>query len=174
VEIGQRLFIPGGRRVLPVNVITPRRAVAETADVRDFPRGEGIFIWPLASGTLTSTFGPRGEGFHDGIDLGAPPGTPIRASRDGVVIYSDSLRGYGNVVIVEHGGGYATVYAHNRENLVRAGERVRQGQLVANLGSSGRTSGPNLHFEIRKDNLARNPIYFLPSQTATRDKDGPT
>lgn len=174
VEVGQRLFIPGGRRVLPVNVITPRRAVVGTADVRDFPRGEGIFIWPLASGTLTSTFGPRGESFHDGIDIGAPPGTPVHASRDGVVIYSDTLRGYGNVVIVEHAGGYVTVYAHNQENLVHAGDHVRQGELVARLGSSGRTSGPNLHFEIRKDNLARNPIYFLPSQTAQRAQDGPT
>jgi lipoprotein NlpD len=168
VEIGQRLFVPGGKRVLPVNLITPRNAIVDAPESRDFPRGQGIFMWPLASGTLTSTFGPRGASFHDGIDIGAPVGTPVHASRDGTVIYSDTLRGYGNVVIVEHGGGYATVYAHNQENLVRAGERIRQGQPVARLGHSGRTSGPNLHFEVRKDNVARNPIYFLPSETAAK------
>jgi murein DD-endopeptidase MepM/ murein hydrolase activator NlpD len=78
------------------------------------------------------------------------------------------------VVIISHPGGFATVYAHNDENLVRAGDRVRQGQLVARVGNSGRTSGPNLHFEIRKDNIARNPVYFLPGQTAERAKDDPT
>lgn len=174
LEIGQRLFVPGGRRVLPVNVITPEHAVSDAPPANDLPRGEGVFIWPLTSGTLTSAFGPRGRSFHDGIDIGAPPGTVVRSSRDGNVIYSDTLRGYGNVVIVQHAGGYATVYAHNEENLVDAGSKVRQGQPVAKVGRSGRTSGPNLHFEIRKDNVARNPIYFLPSQTVQRAKDSPT
>jgi murein DD-endopeptidase MepM/ murein hydrolase activator NlpD len=174
LEIGQRLFVPGGKRLLPVNVITPERAVSDAPPPNDLPRGEGVFIWPLTSGTLTSAFGPRGRSFHDGIDIGAPPGTVVRASREGNVIYSDTLRGYGNVVIVQHAGGYATVYAHNEENLVDAGSKVRQGQPVAKVGRSGRTSGPNLHFEIRKDNVARNPIYFLPSQTVQRAKDSPT
>ena len=174
LEIGQRIFVPGGKRVLPVNVITPERAVSEAPALNDLPQGTGVFIWPLASGTLTSSFGPRGRSFHDGIDIGAPPGTVVKASREGNVIYSDTLRGYGNVVIVQHAGGYATVYAHNEENLVDAGTKVRQGQPVAKVGRSGRTSGPNLHFEIRKDNVARNPIYFLPSQTAQRAKDSPT
>ncbi len=174
LEIGQRLFIPGGRRSLPVNLITPERAVSEAPTANELPQGEGVFIWPLHSGTLTSTFGPRGRSFHDGIDIGAPPGTVVRASREGAVIYSDTLRGYGNVVIVQHAGGYVTVYAHNEQNLVDAGSQVRQGQPVGRVGRSGRTSGPNLHFEIRKDNIARNPIYFLPSQTVQRAKDSPT
>lgn len=174
LEIGQRIFVPGGKRVLPVNVITPERAVNAAPTVNDFPQSAGVFIWPLASGTLTSAFGPRGRSFHDGIDIGAPPGTIVRASREGTVIYSDTLRGYGNVVIVQHVGGYATVYAHNEENLVDAGTKVRQGQPVAKVGRTGRTSGPNLHFEIRKDNVARNPIYFLPSQTVQREKDSPS
>ncbi len=174
LEIGQRIFVPGGKRTLPVNLITPERAMIEPPQASDFPQGAGVFIWPLASGALTSYFGPRGRSFHDGIDIGAPPGTVVRASRDGDVIYSDALRGYGNVVILQHLGGYATVYAHNEENLVDAGAKVRQGQPVAKVGRSGRTSGPNLHFEIRKDNVARNPIYFLPSQTVQRAKDSPT
>jgi lipoprotein NlpD len=174
LEIGQRIFVPGGKRSLPVNVITPERAINDAPPANELPQGEGIFIWPLASGTLTSTFGPRGRSFHDGIDIGAPPGTVVRSARDGAVIFSDSLRGYGNVVIVQHAGGYATVYAHNEQNLVDAGTQVRQGQALARVGRSGRTSGPNLHFEIRKDNVARNPIYFLPSQTAQRAKDRST
>ncbi len=168
VLVGKRLFIPGGRRVLPVNVITPRSAVADAPDAHDLPQGTNGFSWPIATGTLTSRFGPRGQSFHDGIDIGAAPGTPVLAARDGTVLYSDTLRGYGNVVIVEHGGGYATVYAHNEENLVHAGDHVRQGQTLARLGRTGRTSGPNLHFEVRKDNVARNPIYFLPNQVAPR------
>lgn len=174
LEIGQRIFVPGGKRTLPVSVITPETAVSDAPPTNDLPQGEGVFIWPLTSGTLTSSFGPRGRSFHDGIDIGAPPGTVVRAAREGNVIYSDTLRGYGNVVIVQHVGGYATVYAHNEENLVDAGDKVRQGQPVAKVGRSGRTSGPNLHFEIRKDNVARNPIYFLPSQTVQRAKDNPT
>ena len=174
LEVGQRIFVPGGKRTLPVNVITPERAMSDAPPPNELPQGDGVFIWPLASGTLTSTFGPRGRSFHDGIDIGAPPGTVVRAAREGAVIYSDTLRGYGNVVIVQHAGGYATVYAHNEENLVDAGTQVHKGQVLAKVGRSGRTSGPNLHFEIRKDNIARNPIYFLPNQTAQRAKDRPT
>lgn len=174
LEVGQRIFVPGGKRTLPVSVITPEHAVNDVPSPNELPQGEGVFIWPLVSGTLTSSFGPRGRSHHDGIDIGAPPGTVVRAAREGDVIYSDTLRGYGNVVIVRHAGGYVTVYAHNDQNLVDAGSKVRQGQPVAKVGRSGRTSGPNLHFEIRKDNVARNPIYFLPSQTVQRAKDSPT
>jgi murein DD-endopeptidase MepM/ murein hydrolase activator NlpD len=167
--------VPGGRRSLPVSLITPKNATsAAPEEPIDDSDGDAVFVWPIASGTISSSFGPRGESFHDGIDIAAPPGTRVTAAREGVVIYSDTLRGYGNVVIVEHGGGYATVYAHNEENLVRAGDRVRQGEPIARVGSSGRTSGPNLHFEVRKNNIARNPIYFLPSQLAQRAKDKPT
>lgn len=123
LEVGQRIFVPGGKRALPVSLITPEHAVVEAPPANDLPQGEGVFIWPLVSGTLTSTFGPRGKSFHDGIDIGAAPGTVVRAAREGDVIYSDTLRGYGNVVIVQHAGGYATVYAHNDENLVDAGQK---------------------------------------------------
>ena len=174
VAVGQRVFVPGGQRPLPVNVITPEAAVAGAPEIPPSGRGAALFIWPLASGTLTSSFGPRGQSFHDGIDIGAPAGTLVRAARDGAVVYSDTLRGYGNVVIIEHPGGYATVYAHNERNLVRAGDRVRQGDAVARVGDSGRTSGCNLHFEVRRDNVAHDPIYFLPHQTAQRAKNGPT
>jgi murein DD-endopeptidase MepM/ murein hydrolase activator NlpD len=112
---------------------------------------------------VSSEFGPRGSTHHDGIDIRSPEGTPVRASRAGRVLFSDRLRGYGNLVILEHEGGYATVYAHNRENRAAVGARVRQGDVIGEVGQTGKTSGPNLHFEIRKDNVARNPRFFLPN-----------
>lgn len=173
LEVGQRIFVPGAKRVLPVSVITPERVIAEVPV--DLPRGEGVFIWPLASGSISSPFGYRGRHYHhDGIDISAPIGATVRAARDGSVVYSDTLRGYGNVIIIEHLNGYATVYAHNSENLVQAGAQVRQGQSIGKVGNTGRTTGPNLHFEIRKDNNVVNPIYFLPRETAQRTKDKPT
>jgi murein DD-endopeptidase MepM/ murein hydrolase activator NlpD len=112
---------------------------------------------------VTSEFGPRGEAHHDGVDISTPEGTPVRAARAGHVLYSDRLRGYGNLIIVEHGDGYATVYAHNRDNHARTGDAVRQGEVIAAVGRTGTTSGPNLHFEIRRHNVARNPLYYLPA-----------
>jgi murein DD-endopeptidase MepM/ murein hydrolase activator NlpD len=173
VEIGQKVFVPGAKRLLPVNVITPERVLSEVPI--GLPRGEGVFIWPLESGNVSSPFGYRSRHYHhDGIDISAPVGSTVRAARDGSVVYSDTLRGYGNVIIIQHVSGFATVYAHNSANLVRPGERVRQGQTIARVGDTGRTTGPNLHFEIRKDNGVVNPVYFLPRETAQRAKDGPT
>jgi len=88
------------------------------------------------------------------------------------VLYSDRLRGYGNLIIIAHDEGYATVYAHNRENRRRAGDEVRQGDVIGVVGSTGKTSGPNLHFEIRKDNVARNPLFYLPPLPAGRAASG--
>ena len=129
----------------------------------EVPPGAVPFLWPVEGGRLSSAFGPREASHHDGIDISAPVGTPVRAARDGRVLYSDTLRGYGNLIILEHDGGYATVYAHNRENRADLGDVVRQGEQIASVGETGKTSGPNLHFEIRKDNVARNPIYFFPT-----------
>ncbi len=162
IRAGALLFVPEATRPLPVHVITPQRAQEDRPAARDLPTGGRPFVWPVATGVLTSRFGPRGETFHDGIDISAPAGTPVHAARTGEVLYSDKLSGYGNVIIVGHGDGYVTVYAHNSGHLVRTGERVRQGQMIARVGQTGRASGPNLHFEVRKDNVARNPLYYLP------------
>jgi lipoprotein NlpD len=165
IEVGQRLYVPGASRQLPVRIITPELARNDRPAASDVRRsGESLFVWPVAGGTLTSKFGPRGKSFHDGIDIGAPPGTAVLAARSGEVVYSDKLRGYGNVIILEHGDGYASVYAHNSTHIVRLGSRVRKGQLIARVGESGRTSGPNLHFEVRKENVARNPLFYLPER----------
>ena len=85
----------------------------------------------------------------------------MRAADLGVAIFRPGLRGYGNVVILRHDDHYVTVYGHNRVNSVREGDRVARGQIIAQVGTTGRTTGPNLHFEVRHDNLARNPLNYL-------------
>jgi septal ring factor EnvC (AmiA/AmiB activator) len=82
------------------------------------------------------------------------------------VLYSDELRGYGNLLIIDHGEGYATVYAHNQTNVATTGAVVRQGDVVAAVGETGDSSEPNLHFEVRQDNVARNPVFYLPAHRA--------
>ena len=163
IEVGQDLLIPGARRQLPVDLITPKSVSIHPPRRDEAPKGAPLFAWPIEGGTVTSSFGERGNSFHDGIDISAPVGTPVRAAQAGEVIYSDVLRGYGNVIIVRHRDGFATVYAHNARNLVQAGQQVQRGAVIASVGDSGRTNGANLHFEVRKDNVARNPLYFLPA-----------
>ncbi len=172
IEVGQVIVIPHATRELPVEVITPERARPDRPAARELPAGPMPFIWPVAGATVVSPFGPRGEGHHDGIDLSCPAGTPVRAVRAGRVLYADTLRGYGNLVILEHDAGYATVYAHNQENRVRPGDSVRQGDVIAMVGESGETAGPNLHFEVRQDNVARNPLYYLPPDPAATAAQG--
>ncbi|ETW92408.1 MAG: hypothetical protein ETSY1_43750 [Candidatus Entotheonella factor] len=118
--------------------------------------------WPLRTGRLTSRFGPRRRTCHDGIDIAAPLGTPVRAAADGRVVFSGRRRGYGNLVIIQHNQIYRTAYAHLRTRKVRRGQRVRQGKVLATVGRSGRATGPHLHFEVRVRNQARAPIFYLP------------
>ena len=160
LRVGQKVFIPGATRQLPVEIVAPEASAARAGPPS--PRGEAeSFLWPV-SGSVNSGFGPRGSSFHDGLDIAAPEGTPIRAVEHGEVIYSDRLRGYGNMVIIRHGGGIVSVYAHNQINLVRDGQQVARGEMIARVGSTGRVTGPHLHFEIRKNNLAQDPLLYLP------------
>ena len=152
-----------GRRLPKLSASLPKspaRRRKEPARL-PLPEGNGHFIWP-AAGTLTSQYGPRNKSHHDGIDISAPIGTPVVAAASGEVIYSGVLRGYGKVIIMRHGKGYASVYAHNRANHVKQGQVVKQGQKLAEIGKTGRATGPNLHFEIRRNNKAQNPLKFLP------------
>jgi septal ring factor EnvC (AmiA/AmiB activator) len=160
VRVGQRILIPGASRAMPSEVMTPVKPARRGAPQLPDPDGDGLF-WP-AHGMINSGFGPRGGSFHDGIDIAAPEGTPIHAVESGEVIYSDQLRGYGNIVIVRHAGGLVSVYAHNQVNLVREGEQVKRGEVIARVGSTGRVTGPHLHFEIRKNNAAQDPLRYLP------------
>jgi murein DD-endopeptidase MepM/ murein hydrolase activator NlpD len=119
------------------------------------------FIWPL-HGRLTSKFGHRWGSPHHGIDIQARRGTAIKASAPGRVIYSGKESGYGNLVIVYHGAGYSTIYAHASKLLTKKGRRVKRGQIIALVGSTGRSTGPHLHYEIRKRKAPVNPIQYLP------------
>lgn len=133
------------------------------------PRGKDApprLQWPV-DGQVSDAFGKQSGREHDGIDIRAPLGTEVRAAADGRVIYSDDeLRGYGNLVIVRHEGCWATVYAHNDRNLVAKGDFVRQGQVIARVGNTGRTSGPHLHFELRCGKVPRDPTPHLEPRTA--------
>ncbi len=168
IKVGQKLYIPGATRQLPVTLITPRavssarpKSRPPASTKRGVPASTLTFAWP-AKGKITAGFGLHDGNHHDGLDIGAPRGGGVAAARDGKVIFSDRLSGYGNVVILEHNKGFTSVYAHNATNLVRKGARIRQGQRIATIGATGRTNSPHLHFEIRKDNVARNPRFYLP------------
>jgi len=162
IRVGQRIRIPGAVRALPVEMITPVDAPAMARNVPLPPEvpADGL-LWPV-SGSINSPFGPRGASFHDGVDIAATEGTPIQAIERGEVVYSDQLRGYGNIVIIRHAGGLASVYAHNQVNFVREGQSVERGEVIAKVGSTGRVTGPHLHFEIRKFNTAQDPLRYLP------------
>ena len=167
---GQRLLIPGANRAVPVDTIAPAESAQPDHGIHSLESPDETLIWPIA-GTVNSGFGPRGSGFHDGIDIAAPEGSPVRAIEKGEVIYSDQIRGYGNIVIIRHGSGIVSVYAHNQINLVRAGQDVEQGEIIAKVGSTGRVTGPHLHFEIRKHNVAQDPVRYLPQSCCNRASD---
>jgi murein DD-endopeptidase MepM/ murein hydrolase activator NlpD len=158
IRPGQRIFVPRATRQFPVELITPTEQTIELPPTLEAHAG---FLWPV-NGTINSRFGRRGKTVHDGIDIAAPEGTPIRVIEAGEVVYSDQLRGYGNLVIVRHAGGFASVYAHNQTNLVREGQWVARGDVIARVGRTGRVTGPHLHFEIRKSNIAQDPLLYLP------------
>lgn len=119
------------------------------------------FQWPIC-GDLSSLFGMRHGRRHDGIDIRSPQGTPITAAADGEVVYAKRMRGYGNLVLLKHEGDLFTVYAHNSVNLTKQGTKVKQGEVIAKVGRTGRATGPHLHFEVREGTAARNPLFFLP------------
>lgn len=124
----------------------------------------GEFVWPL-NGLLTSGFGKRGRKLHSGIDISADKGTPIKSIADGLIVSSSKnlkgYRDYGRVVIVYHGKGITSVYAHNKKNLVKTGTCVKKGQVVAEVGSTGNATGNHLHLEIRKNGKPVNPLNYL-------------
>ncbi|WP_196592788.1 murein hydrolase activator EnvC family protein [Pectinatus sottacetonis] len=135
-------------------------------DSSSTPAGNGTFIWPL-SGPITSPFGWRVHPlygrriFHTGIDIGGSYGTPIHAAASGTVIYAGWISGYGNAVIISHGGGLETLYGHNQSLAVSQGQHVSQGQVISYCGSTGNSTGPHCHFEVRKNGHPVNPLNYL-------------
>jgi murein DD-endopeptidase MepM/ murein hydrolase activator NlpD len=120
------------------------------------------FRWPVRGKVITS-YGAKTNGkSNDGINLAVPEGTPVKAAEDGVVAYSgNELKGYGNLVLVRHSNGYVTAYAHASELLVKRGETIKRGQIIAKSGQSGEVGSPQLHFEIRKGSSPVDPLQFL-------------
>lgn len=117
-------------------------------------------IWPV-NGTFTSGFGPRWGRMHEGIDIAVPTGTPVAAAASGTVISSGWGGGYGNLVVIDHGGGVATAYAHNTRLIVSSGQAVGQGSIIAYAGSTGNSTGPHVHFEVRINGQATDPLPYL-------------
>ena len=118
-------------------------------------------------GSVSSTYGKRDDpisgnsAFHSGYDISCRPGTPITATANGIVSHSGWVSGNGNVIVLEHGCGYSTIYAHNSKNLVRIGQLVSKGDLLGYTGSTGKSTGPHLHYEVWKDGKNINPQPFL-------------
>ncbi len=124
------------------------------------------FRWPV-SGSISSPFGMRKGSPHEGIDIAAVRGTPVRSARSGHVIFSGAgISGYGNMIIVRHNDSFATVYAHLSKLTVKKGQFVTRNQMVGKVGSTGHSSGPHLHFEIRNGRLPVDPLDYLPGQYA--------
>jgi len=123
-------------------------------------RGSGRFLWPVV-GQITSPYGYRGREFHSGIDISCSKGTPIRVANSGTVTFAGWSGGYGNLVIVNHGGGIETYYAHNSSLTVKVGDKVEKGGQVAKAGSTGRSTGTHCHFEIRVNGSTTNPLTYL-------------
>jgi murein DD-endopeptidase MepM/ murein hydrolase activator NlpD len=135
---------------------TPTPVVAKSTDVAP------SFRWP-AKGRVIAGFGPKPNGQqNDGINLAVPEGTPIKAAEDGVVAYAgNELKGYGNLVLIRHANGYVTAYAHAKELLVKRGDQIKRGQVIANSGQTGNVDTPQLHFEVRKGPAPLDPMPLL-------------
>ncbi len=172
LDPGRKIFVPGASRpqggrsggsgeTAAAGKGTAPAALKQAA----LPTRAGAFIFPVPSGKISSRFGLRGKRRHEGIDIAAPAGTAVLASSAGKVIYAGSgVRGYGNLILIRHQGGMVTVYAHNRRNLVKEGEEVGQGQVIAEVGHTGRASGDHLHFEVRRGDTPVDPSGVVSQQ----------
>ncbi len=125
--------------------------------------GHNAFLWPVPSSPrISSRFGRRWGKPHEGLDIAAQTGAHILASKSGVIVYSgNELGGYGNIIVIAHKGGFFSVYAHNKDNYVTKGQVVKRGQVIGRVGSTGKSTGPHLHFEVRRNGQALNPAKFI-------------
>jgi murein DD-endopeptidase MepM/ murein hydrolase activator NlpD len=152
------------RNELSSRIITEPKAQVVLKGTKDLPPliGTGKFIYPARGTTLTSRFGPRWGRIHKGIDLAAPTGTKIRAADGGKVISAGWEGALGYCVRIDHGQNRVTVYGHCSKLFVKKGDRVYQDQHIANIGNTGRSTGPHLHFEVHINGVAQNPLKYLP------------
>jgi LysM repeat protein len=176
LRTGRRLAIPGCRPPAPtakdeptvlsangsvLKRVGPLRVLTELVLAQPDFRDERLALaWPI-EGPVISTFGRRARGWHAGIDISAELGSPILAAAPGTVLFSGWIRAYGQIVKIQHSSGFITLYAHNTKNMVEEGEDVETGQVIATVGRSGDASGPHVHFEVRRDGKAYNPLHML-------------
>jgi murein DD-endopeptidase MepM/ murein hydrolase activator NlpD len=157
-----------------VSATPPPRAVPEAPDSSRAatPSATGAFLWPVR-GNVLATYGSKSDGSHnDGINIAAPRGTAVQAADGGIVAYTgNELRGYGNLILVKHANGWISAYAHCDSILVKRGEKVGRGQLIARVGSTGNVSEPQLHFELRRGQQAVDPREFLAPLPTAGTKD---
>ena len=181
LDVGHHLWIPDADRLVYVTPTVEQAPVSpsvskpstrkkkksitkkkRTTVKRKTAKSRRKLMWPVKGGTLTSRFGTRNGKNHHGIDIGARRGTPIRAADGGTVKFSGwGPTGYGKMIIIKHPGKLTTVYAHNSRNLVKEGSKVKRGQMIGRVGKTGRASGPHVHFEVRNDAHAKNPLLYL-------------
>lgn len=162
LKLGQKLVIPGVEKVKAAALNS-----SESANTSSLSRGGSSVkassikgIWPT-KGTISSYFGSRWGKKHEGIDIAASSGTDVNAFLAGKVIYSGWEEGYGNLVIIDHGNGLQSYYGHNSKLLAKAGQSVKIGAHIAEVGSTGHSTGPHSHFEIRKNGTPVNPLAYL-------------
>ena len=158
--------------------VGPRRVpTALHIGLPDLRNTMSTLLWPVA-GPVASPFGLRRTGWHAGVDIKAEAGTPILAAAAGTVISSGWEPAYGRVIRIEHDDGFVTLYAHNLQNFVAAGDRVEAGAVIGAVGSTGRSTAYHLHFEVRRDGMAFNPLHILPERSeamvARADESGDT
>lgn len=175
---GQVLFVPGARVAVevapypaappnpPVAPVPPARPAAPPIGVTELP----ALQWPVAGGTILSAFGTARRGHrHAGLDIRGEHGQDVVAAEAGEVAFSaDTLGAYGKLVILEHSGRFETLYAHNSELLVKAGDSVVRGQVVARVGRTGNASADHCHFELRKDKRPLDPMLYFPLASAAQ------
>lgn len=154
IAVGQRIIVPGGKKELPAPVPQIYRGPVPQG-VRT---GTGRFVWPT-TGYVTQAYKP----LHRALDIARGIGTPIKAADNGYVVVAGwSNAGYGNYVVIDHNNGYQTLYAHMSRIFVKAGDVVGQGAVIGHMGSTGRSTGPHLHFEVIKRGVRLNPVSVLP------------
>jgi len=163
IVIGEELIVPGGRKATTRATYTTRRytslsGLSAPPPSATAPAGSG-YIWPTNVRRLTQYYGWR----HTGLDIAGPTGSPLYASRSGRVVKSQCgwNGGYGCYIIIDHGGGIQTLYAHNSRLYVSVGQQVNQGQTIALMGSTGRSTGPHIHFEVRVNGKRQNPLRYV-------------
>lgn len=158
VSIGQKLILPGATKLKTQTASVKARQASVTPAVKSSLITSST--WPTR-GILTSKFGTRWGRKHEGIDIAAPIGSEVIAFMGGTISFSGWRGSYGNLVIIDHGNGLETYYGHNSKLLLKAGQKVSKGDLIAKVGSTGRSTGPHSHFEVRKNGIPVDPMPYL-------------